>query len=381
MPAADAPAQAPVAHLLGWDCVEFWVGNARAFAGFLMAGVRLPLHRLRRPRDRGARQGQLRARAGRHPLRRDAARSPPTRPSPSTSAPTATACTTWPGSSTTPTRPSTPRSPAVPGRPRAPWSETDEHGTLAPRPDRHLRRDRAHLRRAASATRRRCSSPATTDENLPPDPGRSRRSACSRIDHVVGNVEQGKLDDWVRFYARRARLRPARALRRRPDRHRVLGADVDRRVGRHQDRDADQRAGRRAQEEPDPGVPRDLRRPRRAAHRPAHRRHRRHRRRAAGARRALHARARHLLRRGPGQRLARRRPAVGRPAAPTTSSSTATQDGHLLQIFTETVTDRPTVFFEIIERAGRPRLRRGQLQGAVRGHRARPGPPRQPVRA
>ena len=27
-------------------------------------------------------------------------------------------------------------------------------------------------------------------------------------------------------------------------------------------------------------------------------------------------------------------------------------EGHLLQIFTETVTDRPTVFFEIIERAG-----------------------------
>ena len=28
------------------------------------------------------------------------------------------------------------------------------------------------------------------------------------------------------------------------------------------------------------------------------------------------------------------------------------QDGHLLQIFTETITDRPTVFFEIIQRAG-----------------------------
>src|SRR5690606_18361485 len=27
-------------------------------------------------------------------------------------------------------------------------------------------------------------------------------------------------------------------------------------------------------------------------------------------------------------------------------------DGHLLQIFTETVTDRPTVFFEIIQREG-----------------------------
>ena len=27
-------------------------------------------------------------------------------------------------------------------------------------------------------------------------------------------------------------------------------------------------------------------------------------------------------------------------------------DGYLLQIFTETITDRPTVFFEIIERRG-----------------------------
>ena len=28
------------------------------------------------------------------------------------------------------------------------------------------------------------------------------------------------------------------------------------------------------------------------------------------------------------------------------------QDGHLLQIFTENVTDRPTVFFEVIQREG-----------------------------
>src|SRR3954449_5726840 len=33
MTATDVPA----AHLLGWDCVEWWVGNARTFAGFLMA--------------------------------------------------------------------------------------------------------------------------------------------------------------------------------------------------------------------------------------------------------------------------------------------------------------------------------------------------------
>src|SRR5690606_10216288 len=31
------------------------------------------------------------------------------------------------------------------------------------------------------------------------------------------------------------------------------------------------------------------------------------------------------------------------------------QDGHLLQIFTETLCDRPTVFFEIIQRAGADR--------------------------
>src|SRR6516225_8614282 len=28
---------APAARLLGWYCVEFWVGNARAFSGFLMS--------------------------------------------------------------------------------------------------------------------------------------------------------------------------------------------------------------------------------------------------------------------------------------------------------------------------------------------------------
>src|SRR3954463_16793744 len=28
---------APAAHVTGWDCVEFWVGNARTTAGFLMS--------------------------------------------------------------------------------------------------------------------------------------------------------------------------------------------------------------------------------------------------------------------------------------------------------------------------------------------------------
>ena len=83
--------------------------------------------------------------------------------------------------------------------------------------------------------------------------------------------------------------------------------------------------------------------------------------------------------------LLRRGPRAARPAStcrgPTSQRLSILVDrrrrtGYLLQIFTETITDRPTLFFEIIERAGRQRLRRGQLQGAVRGDRARPGPPR-----
>ena len=55
------------------------------------------------------------------------------------------------------------------------------------------------------------------------------------------------------------------------------------------------------------------------------------------------------------------------------------EEGYLLQIFTRTAQDRPTLFFEVIERHGRDELRRGQLQGALRVDRARTGPPRQPL--
>ncbi len=105
------------------------------------------------------------------------------------------------------------------------------------------------------------------------------------------------------------------------------------------------------QEEPDPGVHRALRRSGRAAHRDAHRRHRHDGAGAPRSRRALHAGA--------------RRPTTSRPAngwRESTCRGTSIErlnilvdrdhDGHLLQIFTETITDRPAVFFEIIEREG-----------------------------
>ena len=42
--------------------------------------------------------------------------------------------------------------------------------------------------------------PGYGTENLPPMPV-GPEVGLQRIDHVVGNVEKGKLDDWVRYYA------------------------------------------------------------------------------------------------------------------------------------------------------------------------------------
>ncbi len=41
------------------------------------------------------------------------------------------------------------------------------------------------------------------------------------------------------------------------------------------------------------------------------------------------------------------------------------EDGYLLQIFTKPIGDRPTVFFELIERQRLARVRQGQLPGPV----------------
>ena len=66
-----------------------------------------------------------------------------------------------------------------------------------------------------------CPGYVTTD--LPPEPA-GTPVGLERIDHVVGNVEVGKLDEWVAFYEDVDRLPPAAPLRRAPDRHRVQRA-------------------------------------------------------------------------------------------------------------------------------------------------------------
>ena len=160
---------------------------------------------------------------------------------------------------------------------------------------------------------------------------------------------------------------------------RVLGADVEGHVGRRrEDQVPDQRAGRGQAQEPDRGVPRVLRRARRAAHRARVDEHRRD---GRGAARS--AACSSSTRPTPTTRRSRDR--VGEIAEDYAelqrlrSSPTATTTATCCRSSRRPAQDRPTLFFEIIQRHGATRLRRGQLQGAVRGDRARAGAPRQPV--
>ena len=70
----------------------------------------------------------------------------------------------------------------------------DRRGRHDPlRADRHLRRDAAHVRRPQRLQGR--SAPATRRASAP-----RATSACSAIDHIVGNVELGAMETWVKFY-------------------------------------------------------------------------------------------------------------------------------------------------------------------------------------
>ena len=132
--------------------------------------------------------------------------------------------------------------------------------------------------------------PATRSSTVAATPARSRPGFTTeglpqvRIGKPVGsrgasttwsrNVEEGRLDEWCAWYCEGLRLHGAAALRRRPDLDRVLRAAVDGHVERRGHQAPDQRAGPGPAEEPDPGVPRLLPRPRRPARRPRHHRHR-----------------------------------------------------------------------------------------------------------
>ena len=83
---------------------------------------------------------------------------------------------------------------AAPSGVREPWEETDEHGTV------RFATIEAYGETLHTFVDR-------TDYNGPFLPGYDARedahaatSACSRIDHIVGNVELGEMETWVKFY-------------------------------------------------------------------------------------------------------------------------------------------------------------------------------------
>jgi catechol 2,3-dioxygenase-like lactoylglutathione lyase family enzyme len=106
-------------------------------------------------------------------------------------------------------------------------------------------------------------------------PGYARRATLNgkgvglrMIDHVVGNVELGKMNEWVDFFANALGFSQLVHFDDKADLHRVLGAHVEGDAGRQrQGQVPDQRAGGGEEEVADRGVPRVLPRAGRAAHR------------------------------------------------------------------------------------------------------------------
>ncbi len=187
----------PAARLRGLDCVEFWVGNARAMAGFLMSAFGFRCTAYAGPetgvRDKASyvlEQGDIRfvvsgaltaaspiaahVRAhgdGVHDL-------------------------AWLVDDAGAAFEAAVARGARPVRP--PWVETDEAGELRLATvgtygeTQHTFVDRTRYRGSVL-------EPGYHTDNLPPAPV-GEPVGLVAIDHVVGNVEQGRLDDWAHFY-------------------------------------------------------------------------------------------------------------------------------------------------------------------------------------
>jgi 4-hydroxyphenylpyruvate dioxygenase len=189
---------APAARLLGWDCLELWVGNARTMAGFLMGAFGFtctayggPETGMRAKASYVLEQGDIRlvvsgAVAASSPIAEhvrhhgdgvhdlawlvDDARA-------------AFATATARGARVV----------------REPWEETDAAGTLVlAQIGSYGETVHTFVDRTAYVGRR--LEPGYSEADALPTPA-GPATGLLAIDHVVGNVEQGHLDDWVRFYA------------------------------------------------------------------------------------------------------------------------------------------------------------------------------------
>lgn len=201
-PAATTTPVPPAAHLRGWDCIEFWVGNARTTAGFLMSAFGFRCTGYAGPetgrRDKASyvlEQGDIRfvvsgALSADSPIAAhvrkhgdgvhdlawvvDDARA------------------TYDAAIARGAR-------SV----REPWIERDEARPESG--DLELAQvgtygDTVHTFVSRRRYRGDNLEPGYTAENLP-NPVVGPEVGLTTIDHVVGNVAEGQLDTWVRFYA------------------------------------------------------------------------------------------------------------------------------------------------------------------------------------
>ena len=182
------------------------------------------------------------------------------------------------------------------------------------------------------------------------------------IDHIVGNVEEGKMDEWVEFYENVLGFSQLVHFDDK-DISTEYSALMSKVVqdGTRPDQVPDQRAGQGPAAVADRGIPPVLRRPGRAAHRHGHRRHRRDRPRHAAQRRLVPPRAAGLLRAAARARR-RRSTRTCDELAELGILVDRDDEGYLLQIFTKPVEDRPTLFFEIIERHGARSFGKGNFK-------------------
>ena len=174
------------------------------------------------------------------------------------------------------------------------------------------------------------------------------------VDHVVGNVELGAMDQWVDFYNRVMGFTNMAEF---------IGEDIATDYsalmskvvanGNHRVKFPLNEPAAGQEEVADRRVPGVLRRPRRPARRAGDQRHHRHRRRDARRGRRVPHRPR-----TPTTRTRSCAARIGNVRAPIEELQKRgilvdrDEDGYLLQIFTKPTGDRPTVFFELIERHG-----------------------------
>jgi 4-hydroxyphenylpyruvate dioxygenase len=194
MTITEAP---PAARLLGWDCIEFWVGNARTTTGFLMSafgfrctGYAGPESGVHDKASYALEQGDIRLVVS-GALTADSPIAAHVRAHGDgvhdlawlvDDADAAFAAAVARGARSV----------------RRPWVEADDAGTLRLATiatyghTQHTFVDRTRYHAAVL-------EPGYHTDNLPPEPV-GPTVGLTAIDHVVGNVEKGRLDDWVRFY-------------------------------------------------------------------------------------------------------------------------------------------------------------------------------------